>query len=212
MKSKTLIVGCIALLIAIAVVAAAEQRAAKAKRPLGPETLKPLPPDFAYAGEVRAFAGEHCPANWLPADGKEYPDAGHKKLVAEIGDLWGTSAVGRFKVPDLRGIFLRGWNNKRDPMSGDPEAAKRNIPTGAPIDPTSQGDQVGTSQADEIVSHHHSTTATARWGDRYADTIGWGADNGQHPHGNFSIDTSAAGGAETRPRNAYVLYCIRDGG
>jgi hypothetical protein len=47
-------------------------------------------------------------------------------------------------------------------------------------------------------------------GDKYADTIGWSADNGQHPGGNFTIGTNAPGGNETRPTNAYVTYCIRD--
>jgi microcystin-dependent protein len=164
-----------------------------------------------YPGEVRAFAGEHCPANWLEANSAELDSASHKALEAAISDLWGARATGFFYLPDLRGVFLRGWNMGRTAQGSDPEAAGRQIPAGAPIDPTIKGNQVGTYQDDQLISHTHSITQTARWGDKYADDIGWGADNGAHPHGNFTIGTSAAGGPETRPKNVYVLFCIRDG-
>jgi microcystin-dependent protein len=182
---------------------AATSRAAK-KGTAAPSVLA----DFAYPGEIRAFAGDRCPANWLPADGKEYSEAGHGALVAAIGDLWGSSGLGKFRVPDLQGMFLRGWNQG---ANGDPDAKDRTLPQGSPVDPNRKGDQVGSSQKDSLAQHHHTTTLTARWGDKYADTIGWGADNGQHPNGNFSNNTSEAGGSETRPRNVYVLFCIRDG-
>jgi hypothetical protein len=171
--------------------------------------LKPLPPDYAYPGEVRAFAGETCPTNWLLADSAEYPTAAHKRLEAAIGDLWGSSAPGMFKVPDLRGMFMRGWQQGR-PVGdgGDPEAATRTIPPGAPIDPTAKGNHVGTSQGDTFTQHVHTTTLTGRWGDHHGDTPGWGIDDGQWA--NYSLPTSPAGGTETRPRNVYLLFCIRD--
>jgi len=33
-----------------------------------------------FAGEIRAFGGQACPANWLVADGTELPEAGHASL------------------------------------------------------------------------------------------------------------------------------------
>jgi hypothetical protein len=165
--------------------------------------------DGSYPGEIRAFAGEACPSNWLPADGRELQVAAHASLNAAIGDLWGSTNVSSFQLPDLRGEFLRGWNHNRD--NGDPSSRERIIPPGAPIDASRGSDQVGTSQRDQFLRHQHTTDLTARWGDKYADTIGFSADNGEHPHGGFSLPTTPTGGAETRPRNVYVLYCIRDG-
>jgi microcystin-dependent protein len=170
---------------------------------------KPVLKGVAYPGEIRGFAGQNCPTGWLPADGREVKDSDHPALVGAIGDLWGSSAVGKFKLPDLRGVFVRGWNNNRS--DGDPQAADRTVPQGAPIDPIRKGDQVGTYQEDQLKSHHHVTHATARWGDKYADTIGFGADNGQYPGGaNTNLPTDDNGGLETRPKNVYVLFCVFD--
>ena len=187
---------------------------AQTKLPV-PKRPSKTPPAAAapgeYPGEIRAFAGEHCPANWLEADGSELDSNAHKALEAAISDLWGASKPGKFNLPDLRGVFLRGWNMSRTGQGADPEAKARQIPPGAPIDAAIQGNQVGTYQDDQLMNHNHQITQTARWGDRYGDDIGWGADNGQHPHGNFSIPTSSTGGTETRPKNVYILFCIRDG-
>jgi hypothetical protein len=179
-------------------------------KPLAAATApNPLPPDYAYPGEVRAFAGEACPESWLVADGKEYPTSAHKRLEAAIGDRWGSSSTSTFKVPDLRGMFLRGWQRDRVASEGDPEAASRAIPPGAPID-AAGGNHVGTFQGDMFARHSHTTTLTGRWGDHHGDTAGWGYDDGNWPGGGVGIATSTEGGAETRPRNVYLLFCIRD--
>lgn len=173
----------------------------------GPAAAAPIP--GVYSGEIRAFAGASCPAGWLLADGTEVMVAQHQNLNAAIGDLWGSTANDRFKLPDLRGTFLRGWNNSRA-SGGDPEATTRSIPAGAPVS-AKGGDQVGTNQSDAFRSHNHKTPATARWGDKYADVIGFSADNGQYPGGaNTNLPTDSNGGTETRPQNVYVLYCIKD--
>src|SRR4051812_36434165 len=102
-----IVVRIVIAIIFATVSSSAHAQRAGAARPI--ETpLKPLPPDQAYAGEIRAFAGEKCPPNWLPADGTEYPEKDHKGLLAAIGDLWGATTISTFKVPDLRGVFLRG--------------------------------------------------------------------------------------------------------
>jgi hypothetical protein len=172
---------------------------------------KPTPlPDGSYPGEIRTFAGEIPPDGWLECDGREFPDSQYPKLSAVIGDLWGSTQPNHFRIPDLRGLFLRGWNHGKEDQPNDPadpDVAGRNLRPGAPAG-TSK-DHVGTWQVDSVRSHLHSTNLTARWGDKFADTIGFSADNGQHPHGTFSIDTTPYGGSESRSKNAYVMYCIR---
>ena len=163
-----------------------------------------------YTGEIRAFASQECPKEWFPTKGQEL-DATlkqHKKLFATIGTLWGSTAVGKFKLPNLEGQFLRGWNQGRTTENGgDPDATERTIPPGAPIDPKIKGDQVGTSQSDSFANHSHTTDASSRWGDKSGDARGWAADNGTLA--NVSIATSPIGGKETRPKNVSVLFCIK---
>lgn len=208
MKKSIKAAVCFAALLVTSYLASAQTKLPVPKRP-SKAAAAAVPGE--YPGEVRAFAGEHCPANWLEADGRELDENAHKALAAAISDLWGASQPGKFNLPDLRGVFLRGWNMSRTGHGSDPEAKGREIPPGAPIDPTMAGNQVGTYQDDQLASHAHQITLTARWGDKFQDTIGWSADDGQHPHGNFPIPTSATGGLETRSKNVYVLFCIRDG-
>jgi len=189
-------------------------RKANEARPVNP----PQPPSGTqpkliapgeYAGEIRAFGGSMCPKNWLVADGTELPTQGHQALSDAIGDLWGATQQTTFMLPDLRGVFLRGWNRDRA-NNGDPEAKARSIPQGAPYNSTDLGNQVGTYQPDQFLSHTHTLPLSSRWGDKYSSTTGFSNDDGQFT-GLVQPPTNAAGGTETRPRNVYVLYCIRDG-
>jgi microcystin-dependent protein len=162
-----------------------------------------------YAGEIRAFGGSMCPNNWLIADGTELPTQGHTALNNAIGDLWGATQQTTFMLPDLRGVFVRGWNRDRA-NNGDPEAKARSIPQGAPYNSTDLGNQVGTYQQDQFLSHNHTLPLSSRWGDKYSSTTGFSNDDGTFA-GLVQPPTNSAGGTETRPRNVYVLYCIRDG-
>ena len=185
-----------------------EARAVNPAQPASGTPPKLMAPG-EYAGEIRTFAGSACPKNWLIADGTELPVQGHKSLNDAIGDLWGATQQTTFVLPDLRGVFLRGWNIDRA-NNGDPEAKARSIPQGAPYNSTDLGNQVGTYQQDQFLSHQHTLGLSSRWGDKYSSTTGFSNDDGQFT-GLVQPATSATGGTETRPRNVYVLYCIRDG-
>jgi len=211
MRAKvTMLLGVVTiLLIAFSISTGSAQTP---KRPITPASQPPSStPAAVYAGEIRAFAGPIPPKGWLVCDGREFNEIDYPELYNAIGDLWGSSAPGKFKIPDLRGLFLRGWNDIRGDRYSDPDAAGRELSAGAPVDPARRGNQVGSLQSDQFLFHHHDLVLTARWGDRFADTIGWGADNGQHPAGNILKPTGDSGGSETRPRNAYVLFCVFSG-
>src|SRR5215475_8539475 len=107
-------------LLAVSVVPGQEHKRARL-----PQAAPALPSPEGYAGEIRAFAGPNPPAGWILCDGREVKEADYPQLYAAIGDLWGASAPGKFKLPDLRGSFLRGWNEKRSDNWSDPEAANR---------------------------------------------------------------------------------------
>jgi hypothetical protein len=103
----------------------------------------------------------------------------------------------QLRVPDLRGMFLRGWDNGRgiDPDSntrGDPVYFSQVI-----------GDVIGSAQRDALQSHTHTVFA--------APLIGSSGSNSGAPGGN--TQTSAPNGAfvssETRPFNIYCNYIIK---
>jgi microcystin-dependent protein len=175
--------------------------------------LKLVPP-----GTIVAFGGNsaNVPAGWLLCDGSALRslDPAHAALFAAIGQNWGngtTTPTGAlipavtiapnqtdFNVPDLRGYFLRGVDGV---IGRDPDKLTRtSILTGG-----ASGNAVGSVQVDELKSHTH------QYLDRYllgsGDTAEQsGADYGQQ---NVTRTTEPTGGAETRPKNAYVNYIIK---
>ncbi|VEI45157.1 Uncharacterised protein [Actinobacillus equuli] len=99
-------------------------------------------------------------------------------------------------MPDLRGEFIRGWDNGRGVDSG------RGILT---------------SQSDDFKSHHHiSPNVGSKWTTVQADRKEVATDlpnsKGEYPNSydySPAIPTSDTGGAETRPRNiAFQYICL----
>jgi len=149
-----------------------------------------------FVGMITSFGMETPLDGWLICNGGEYSLASYPELYAVIGTTWGELTDGsgdtgdtHFRVPDLRGEFLRGFDNG---LGSDPDAASR---TG--------GDVVGSSQADEFKSHNHDLPiqlnngyAAGAGGARYQTYLG-------------GVDTGDSGGNETRPRNKYVQFCIK---
>jgi len=101
-----------------------------------------------------------------PASRTELPD-----LFKAIGDTWG-SGDGKtdFYLPDLRGLFLRGWDHagsqKQLPaFGGDPDATDPKRPRTAPRPEIAapgtkghDGDRVGSMQDDAAEQHNHTDT------------------------------------------------------
>lgn len=152
-----------------------------------------IPDDFPLvpSGAVMAFAMDSCPTGWLEADGQQsLSSTDYPELYAAIGTTYGGSG-GNFNLPDYRGYFMRGW----DHGSGvDPDAESR---TG--------GDTVGSVQEDEFESHAHQQVG------RPALFLNSGGQGGYGIGSSTTLyDTRTTGGSsETRPKNIYVLYCIK---
>jgi hypothetical protein len=87
-------------------------------------------------------------------------------------------------LPDLRGYFVRG--------------------SGTNNDGTAAG-AFGTKQADEFKAHTHTVTDVNTTVTPLASGVGNTAVN----QGTIVRTTSSAGGAETRPKNIAMLYCIK---
>lgn len=143
------------------------------------------------AGAVMFFAMATPPEGWLVADGSTISRTTYSKLFAAIGTTFGTGdGSTTFKLPDLRGEFLRGWDNGRG------------------VDP---GRAFGGAQLDEFKSHFHliyGQECTGSPGGSSSNEVGNVEDAGD-PKAYFNRQSGATGGSETRPRNVALLPCIK---
>ena len=137
-------------------------------------------------GAIMAFAMNSAPPGWLACDGAlvdRSGSSGYSSLFNAIGTTYnvGGEAATKFRLPDLRGYFVRGFGTNSD---------------------TTASGTFGTKQADQLKSHTHSLGVIAGTdGDDGTDSV-LKARNG-------SGTTGATGGDETRPRNIAMLYCIK---
>lgn len=163
-----------------------------------------------YAGSVTSGASLQEPIpGWLVCNGAALgTDTKYDGLKAVLGTLWGTG-----RVPDLRGIFLRGVNNGRADAFKDP------------VDRV-----VGNLQQEEFKNHNHTGTTstdgahTHNWTYPFSSSEGgdgsvsiMGDDQNFNSDWNIATDSKGdhshtipnEGGAETRPKNAGVVYIIK---
>lgn len=140
-------------------------------------------------GTVIMLAATNIPTGYrlLKCNGATISRTAYADLFSVIGTTFGVGdGVNTFRLPDLRGEFLRGWDDGRG---------------------VDAGRVFGSWQTDEFRSHDHDIINTGRegytrghlfYGDRGVDYINQ-PDN----------VTQKAGGVETRPRNYALLACIR---
>ena len=68
--------------------------------------------DNINVGTISYFATNNVPFGWLECDGRFVSKTIYNKLYKIIGDYFGVNKEGtKFKIPDLRGQFIRGWSN-----------------------------------------------------------------------------------------------------
>jgi phage-related tail fiber protein len=165
----------------------------------------------APAGAVIHFARNTAPAGWLKANGAEVSRTAYAELFNAIGTTFGAgNEVDTFNLPDLRGEFLRGWDDGRG---------------------VDESRSFATAQGHRMQSHFHGTGDFRRAGndDWYGIIRGWvgsfmgrwvagesgevrtatltGESNGSHYTG--TTNEQLVFGTETRPRNVALLACIK---
>lgn len=80
-----------------------------------------LASELVPAGTVSSFAAPFVPAGWLYCDGGAVSRVTYSSLFANIGTWWGGGdGSTTFNIPDLRGEFIRGYDNGKgvDPGRG----------------------------------------------------------------------------------------------
>ena len=176
------------------------------------------------AGTILPFAGPKTkiPPGYLACDGTLYNTSDYPVLYDAIGTVWGGSGL-QFRVPDLRGMFLRGVSEGAN--LDEDKASRAAIATGG-----NAGNDVGSVQTEGTKSHTHGATAASNGAHSHTwnfgtegDDSGDGGSNdeftkaggsvsgaisteGSHSH---TITIDATGGNETRPDNAYVYFIIK---
>ncbi len=192
--------------------------------------LVPVGTVIAYAAAVdNEQRTEFLRAGWLVCDGESYPVQSYPELAKQLGKIYGGDGKERFKVPDFRGIFLRG------------------LDAGRGLDPKRT---LGTLEDDQNKNHSHSgktETAGAHEHQAKAENAGkhdhdinagitssmMGADKsvltptagstetstaGEHSHlikiesagkHQHDLQISSEGGSEARPKNYAVVYLIK---
>lgn len=174
-------------------------------------------------GTIIAFGSEMAPPGWLPCDGSQLDGTNptYVALFAAIGTAYGGNRTSRaFNLPDLRGRFLRGWN---DDDGADPDAASRTSPvspSGVPLGGAT-GDHVGSVQGDLLKNHTHGVNDpghTHTYNNGFDCCNGPGHTGSNNHFGQITTTTEAAttgitlqgtGGSETRPVNVAVNYVIK---
>lgn len=139
------------------------------------------------SGQVSAFAMDVCPTGWLLADGSEVSATTYPALASVLGTTWGAAAAGNVKLPDFRGMFLRGRTAGRttDPLGGALTAQA----TAAFVD-------------DKFEAHTHTYNAP-----NISPYVAGGALNST---GTTATSTSSStGGTETNPKNLGITYCVQ---
>ena len=147
------------------------------------------------SGAVIYHAANSPPTGFLKANGAAISRSTYSALFSAIGTTFGAGdGSSTFLVPDLRGEFLRGWDDSRG------------------VDGSRS---FGSAQAEAFKSHKHTSgmgnvydAASPDYGynsaSRFAPLGRWaGTTTAYFPH------TSNTGGSETRPRNIALLACIK---
>jgi hypothetical protein len=158
----------------------------------GDLTLANITVSVIPVGAIISYGGTTAPAGWLLCDGTQHRKSSYPALSNVLGPSFGASSV-YFRVPDLRGRFLRGVDAG---AGNDPDAGSRvaSNPGG------NRGDAVGSLQGDEFKRHTHAYS-------KFPGPRGEIASGKYWAHG--GANTGSAGGSETRPKNVNVSFIIK---
>jgi microcystin-dependent protein len=181
------------------------------RRTIGEQVVLAVPVGtiLAYGGDLQRTGAkdELRRQGWLACDGASYRRSDFAELYHAIGITFGKGegAGDSFNVPDLRGRFVRGVDEKGadgKPTGNDPDADKRTAQNGG-----NAGNSVGSLQADAYAEHIHKLEATF-----HAEGKKSGAFTSHtvlFSSGTEQSTKKSGTSAETRPKNVAVHWIIK---
>jgi microcystin-dependent protein len=161
----------------------------------------------APAGAVVPFAMSNPPTGWLECNGAYLQRAAYSALFNAIGTRFGSGST-TFRLPDLRGQFLRGWDHGRGVDAGralgsSQSDAIRNI-TGAVT-------FLGTSGSSSTMNTE--TTQGALDADAEvsagATQLTPSTSSGWRQVLRLDASDQVPTAAENRPKNVALMFCIK---
>lgn len=176
--------------------------------------LDPLPPTVPAAvpsGSVIFVAQSSPPSGYLKANGSAVSRATYASLFAAIGTTFGAGdGATTFNLPDLRGEFIRGFDDGRGADSGRAFGSWQ-VATAFMGD--GDGQNIATPNLNDAAHRTvlgfdldttpaNSTNITLN----FPSNSGSSSVNGMHSVGGANIATDFA---RTRPRNVALLACIK---
>lgn len=149
-------------------------------------------PDSNAPGAITAFAMNTPPTGWFECDGSAVSRTTYSELFTAIGTVFGVGdGTTTFNIPDVRGNFVRGWDN------------------GAGVD---TGRAFGSLQLDAFQGHEHQYDRAISKDGNTSGSYNQAVElNNQSTE---AILTDGVNGtprvaSETRPRNLAFLVCIK---
>jgi microcystin-dependent protein len=159
------------------------------------------------AGAVSMFAMSTAPTGWLKANGAAISRTTYAALFSAIGTTFGAGdGSTTFNLPDLRGEFMRGWDDARGVDSGRAFGSAQDGQNAA---------HTHTGTTNSAGAHTH-TVATAGSSGSGQSNVSFDPNNASGTHTTSSagahthtFTTASSGGTEARPRNIALLACVK---
>ena len=174
------------------------------------------------SGAVFCIAVASVPSGYLECNGATVSRTTYAALFAVIGTQYGSTNSSNFKVPDLRGEFVRGFDNGRGVDSGRSVASSQSAQNQSHNHSASATSTAGAhSHSLNYQRKHVEDTGTAAItdirreggdGDGGSQTFTNDTTSGFMNNATVSVSTSVSignQGSEARPRNIAMMYVIK---
>ena len=175
-------------------------------------------PQAVPTGTVHLFATTTAPSGYIECDGRAVSRTTEADLFAIIGTTWGEGdGSSTFNVPDLRGEFVRGWDDGRGVDSGRSFASAQTYQNASHNHSvTDPGHNHSINDPGHIHQVQYSNSDS---GDGVIEESGTGL-SGQEPtlsattgitinNASTGISIQNSGGSEVRVRNIAMMYVIK---
>ena len=158
------------------------------------------------AGSVFSYATTTPPSGYLECNGAAVSRSTYASSFSAISTTWGVGdGSSTFNLPDLRGQFVRGWDNSAGVDSGRSFASSQ----------SDQNKQHTHSVTDPGHQHNTSITNHKVFPGSGSTSISYGG-AGSYPATTFTMDNATTGislanqgGTEVRVKNYALMYVIK---
>ena len=155
-------------------------------------------------GHVAAYAGNVVPLGYLECNGAAVSRTTYVNLFGVCGILYGAGdSTTTFNLPDLRGRFIRGWDDSAGVDVGRALGSYQADLVGPVTDPGHTHTDAGHVHSGGVAVYDNPATGGG------ASASGGTSNTGSGAAAIQSNTTGITGGAETRPKNVAMMYIIK---